>query len=91
MSAIRYWTVFSLGVVAGAAVALIYAPQPGEKTRKQLKRNLQNASDYIKDTSDDLGKHAKRAYKNARETVEDAASTISSAAGTVADKVSDLV
>jgi gas vesicle protein len=91
MGAIRYWTVFSLGVVVGAAVALIYAPQPGEKTRKQLKRNLQDASDYIKDTSDDLGKHAKRVYKNAKETVEGAASMVSSAAETVADKVSDLV
>ena len=34
MSATRYWAVFSLGVAAGAAAALIYAPQTGEKTRK---------------------------------------------------------
>jgi gas vesicle protein len=91
MNAARYWTVFTLGVVAGAAVALIYAPQTGEKTRKQLKRNLQDASDYIKDTSDDLGKHAKRVYKNTKGVVEDAASKVSAAAGNVADKVGDLV
>jgi gas vesicle protein len=91
MNAARYWTVFTLGVVAGAAVALIYAPQTGEKTRKQLKRNLQDASDYIKDTSDDLGKHAKRVYKNTKGVVEDAASKVSTAAGNVADKVGDLV
>ena len=48
MSVVRYWAVFSLGVAAGAAAALIYAPQTGEKTRKQLKRNLQDASDYSK-------------------------------------------
>ena len=49
MSVVRYWAVFSLGVAAGAAAALIYAPQTGEKTRKQLKRNFEDASDYIKD------------------------------------------
>ena len=63
MNAVRYWAVFSLGVAAGAAAALIYAPQTGEKTRKQLKRHLEDASDYIKDASDDLSKHATRVYQ----------------------------
>ncbi|HEV2276329.1 MAG TPA: YtxH domain-containing protein [Acidobacteriaceae bacterium] len=87
MSAVRYWTVFSLGVVAGAAVALIYAPQTGDKTRKQLKRNLNDASDYLRDTSDDLSKHAKRVIKKTKDVVDDVSTRVSS----VADKVSDLV
>jgi gas vesicle protein len=98
MSAVRYWAVFSLGVAAGAAAALIYAPQTGEKTRKQLKRNLQDASDYIKDTSEDIGKHATRVYQSTRDVVGDVASrvssvasTVSSAASSVAEKVGDLV
>ena len=33
MSVVRYWAVFSLGVAAGAAAALIYAPQTGEKVQ----------------------------------------------------------
>ncbi len=66
MNVVRYWAVFSLGVAAGAAAALIYAPQTGEKTRKQLKRNLQDASDYIQDTTGDLGKHATRVYKKTK-------------------------
>ena len=98
MNAVRYWAVFSLGVAAGAAAALIYAPQSGEKTRKQLKRNLQDASDYIKDASEDISKHATRVYKTTKDVAEDVASrvssvasNVSSAASSIADKVGDLV
>lgn len=98
MNVVRYWAVFSLGVAAGAAAALIYAPQTGEKTRKQLKRNLQDATDYIKDTSGDLSKHATRVYKNTKDVAGDVASKVSSvasnvgsAASSIADKVGDLV
>jgi gas vesicle protein len=98
MNAVRYWAVFSLGVAAGAAAALIYAPQTGEKTRKQLKRHIEDASDYIKDASDDLGKHATRVYKTTKDVAGDVASRVSSvasnvgsAASNIADKVGDLV
>jgi gas vesicle protein len=98
MSVVRYWAVFSLGVAAGAAAALIYAPQTGEKTRKQLKRHLEDASDYIKDTTDDLSKHATRVYKTTLDKAGDVASRVSSvatnvgsAASNIADKVGDLV
>jgi gas vesicle protein len=90
-TAIRYWTVFSLGVIAGAVVALIYAPQSGEKTRKQLKRNLEDAGDYLKDTSDELGKHARRAIKKSKDVVDEVSSRLGSAAGSVSDKIGDLV
>jgi gas vesicle protein len=98
MNAVRYWAVFFLGVAAGAAAALIYAPQTGEKTRKQLKRHLEDASDYIKDTTDDLSTHATRVYKSTMDAAGDVASRVSSVAGNVssvainiADKVGDLV
>jgi gas vesicle protein len=98
MNAVRYWAVFLLGVAAGAAAALIYAPQTGEKTRKQIKRHLEDASDYIKDASDDLSKHATRVYKTTKDKAGDVASRVSSVASNVssvasdiADKVGDLV
>jgi gas vesicle protein len=98
MNAARYWAVFALGVAAGAAAALIYAPQTGEKTRKQLKRNLQDATDYIKDTHEDLTKHATRVYKQTKgvagdvaSRVSSVASNVSSAASSIVDKVGDLV
>ena len=91
MNALRFWAVFSLGVAAGAAAALIYAPQTGEKTRKQLKQNLQDASDYIKDTSGDLGKHATRVYQNTKDMAGDVASKVTSAASNLSDQVSNRV
>jgi gas vesicle protein len=76
----------------------LVAPQTGEKTRKQLKRHLEDASDYIKDTTDDLSKHATRVYKSTIDAAGDVASRVSSVAGNVssvasniADKVGDLV
>ena len=90
MNVVRYWAVFSLGVAAGAAAALIYAPQTGEKTRKQLKQNLQDASDYVKDTSDDLSKHATRVYKTGKGKVGDVASQVSSMAGNVSSAASNI-
>jgi gas vesicle protein len=98
MNAVRYWAVFSLGVAAGAAAALIYAPQTGEKTRKQLKRHLEDASDYIQDRSGDLSKHATKVYKQTKgragdvaSKVSSVASNVSSVASNIADKVGDMV
>jgi gas vesicle protein len=98
MSAVRYWAVFSLGVAAGAAAALIYAPQSGERTRKQIRRHLEDAGDYIKDASDDLSKQATRVYQTTIDKagevasrVSSVASNVSSAASNIAEKVGDLV
>jgi gas vesicle protein len=61
----KTWTIFSIGVAAGAAVALAYAPRTGDKTRKQWKRKLDNAGDYLRDTADDFAKQANRVYSQA--------------------------
>ncbi len=60
MNALKFWAVFAVGVTAGAAVALIYAPQTGEKTRKQIKRKLEDAGDYLKDAGETLGERAEK-------------------------------
>ncbi len=51
MSAKNVWIAFGLGVSAGAAVALLYAPQPGVKTRRQLKKNIEDGVDYLEDAA----------------------------------------
>ena len=98
MNAVRYWAVFSLGVAAGAAAALIYAPQTGEKTRKQLRRHLEDAGDYLKDASDEFSERANKVYKTTKDRASDVASrvsevanNVSSVASNIADKVGDLV
>jgi hypothetical protein len=83
MSAVKYWAVFSIGVAAGAAVALIYAPQSGIRTRRQLRRGLEDAGDYIKNTAETIGGHAEKYVqrgKDIAENVRDTASTAYSAA-----------
>jgi len=78
MSAKGVWIAFGLGVSAGAAVALLYAPQPGVKTRRQLKRNiddgveyLEEAADYLKQQAEFLTKEAQKTIKRTRGQVED--------------------
>ena len=47
MSAKNVWIAFGLGVSAGAAVAILYAPQSGVRTRRQLKKNIDESVDYL--------------------------------------------
>lgn len=90
----KFWMAFGVGVAAGAAVALLYAPQPGDRTRKQIKRGLEDATDQIKSTAEDFsekaeqyGKQAERVIRRGREVVDDTLSK----AGSVASKVSGFI
>jgi gas vesicle protein len=92
MSLFKYWTAFSIGVAAGAAVALAYAPRTGDKTRKQWKRKLDDTGDYLIDTADDFSKHATKVYSRARDVADDVASqanTFARKASKTASKVAD--
>jgi gas vesicle protein len=92
MSLFKYWTAFSIGVAAGAAVALAYAPRTGDKTRKHWKRKLDDTGDYLKDTADDFSKHATKVYSRARDVADDVASqanTFARKASKTASKVAD--
>jgi gas vesicle protein len=86
MNAVKVWAAFMVGVAAGAAVALLYAPQTGEKTRRQLRRNLEDAGDYIKDAADTVSDHAEKYVKRGRNVVEDVVDSASNAV-TAAKKV----
>jgi gas vesicle protein len=91
MNAAKFWAVFAIGVGAGAAVALLYAPQSGEKTRRQVRRKLEDASDYVRDTADTIGDRASKAYKVGRGAVEDALDSASSVYDAAAKKVQTIV
>ncbi len=87
----KFWMAFGVGVAAGASVALLYAPQPGDRTRKQLKRGLEDATDRIQNTAEDLSakaeeysKQAERAFRKGKEAVDDTLSKASSVASKVA-------
>jgi gas vesicle protein len=79
MSSKNYWLAFGVGVAAGATIALLYAPQTGAKTRKQLRKGVEDAGDYLEDAAnylkeqaERLSREAEKAVKKTRGQVEDA-------------------
>ncbi len=73
MSSKGIWIAFGVGVTAGAAVALLYAPQSGVKTRRQLRKNfddgidcLEDAAAYLKEQAEALSKEAQKTIKRTR-------------------------
>jgi len=91
MNAAKFWAVFTIGVAAGATVALLYAPQTGEKTRRQVRRRFEDASDYVRDTADTISDRASKAYKTGRGAVEDALDTASNVYDAAAKRVQQIV
>jgi gas vesicle protein len=74
MNTVKFWSIFAVGVVAGAAVALIYAPQSGEKTRRQLKRKYDETAEDLRERAGDWAEtasdYAGKFYKKGREVAE---------------------
>jgi gas vesicle protein len=98
MSAKGIWIAFGLGVSAGAAVALLYAPQPGAKTRRQLRKGinegvdyLEDAAEYLKEQAESLSKEAQKTIKRTRSQVEDVVEKVSDAASGAVKSVQSLM
>jgi gas vesicle protein len=94
MSAKNVWIAFGLGLSAGAAVALLYAPQSGERTRRQIKKNIDDSVDYLEDAAgylreqaDYLSKEAQKTIKRTKGQVEE---VVDKASGVVSDAVKSV-
>lgn len=87
MSAKNYWFAFGVGVVAGASIALLYAPQTGVKTRKQLRKGVEDAGDYLEDAGDYLKEQAERLTREAAKMAKRTRDQVDS----VVDKAGDVV
>ncbi len=93
-----YWFAFAIGVSAGAAVALLYAPQSGAKTRKRLRAQVDNAgeyvdnaSDYLKQQADRLSSETQSAFRKTKKQASDLADTAADRASSVAGKAKSMV
>ena len=91
METLKFWAVFTVGVAAGATVALIYAPQSGQKTRKQLKRKLEDTGEYLKDATDTLSDHAGKVVSRGKDAWEDLSESASKAANKAVKTVSERI
>jgi gas vesicle protein len=56
---------FLLGAAAGAAVALLYAPQSGDKTRRFLSEKAKQGRDQVAEAVD----KGREAFEHARESL----------------------
>ncbi|MFZ0661600.1 MAG: YtxH domain-containing protein [Acidobacteriaceae bacterium] len=88
MSAGKFFMAFFIGAAAGATLALIYAPQSGAKTRRQLRRGIEDAGAYVKDAAGTISDQAGRCMKRGKGMVEDAKGTAQSAFGAAKKVVS---
>ncbi len=98
MSARGYWFAFGLGVSAGAAVALLYAPQSGARTRKRIGRSLndgveslEDAAAYLREQAESLSKQAKSAIGRTRGQFDDAVDGVGGAVSSAAKSVRALM
>lgn len=57
---------FLSGAAIGAGLALLFAPQTGEETRKQIKDAAEKAADEVKDRSEKVAHGARNAVKQAK-------------------------
>ena len=64
------WIAFAVGVAAGSTLGLLYAPQSGVRTRRQLRKNLDDGVDYLEDAATYLKEQAEHLSKEAQKTIK---------------------
>jgi gas vesicle protein len=72
---------FLAGGVAGAAAALLLAPQSGRATRERMHRRLRDTAGSARDLKDYWIRRSERARSEARHRVEGAVSALAGDAG----------
>ena len=60
-----------LGALIGAGVALLFAPQSGEDTRRLIKRRARRFAADARERYDDIKDRVKKARKEAAELISD--------------------
>jgi gas vesicle protein len=72
---------FLAGVMGGATVALLLAPQSGRATRQMMRRNVTDAAGSARDLKDQAIRRGLSFRDEARHRVEDAVSALSGDGG----------
>jgi gas vesicle protein len=79
------------GTAVGVGLGLLYAPQSGDKTRKQLRDEADHLQDSLnkkyKETSSQLNSFASEAKKSIEEKLEKTFSTVNSKADDMLNKL----
>jgi gas vesicle protein len=78
---------FLLGAATGAAVALLYAPQEGEATRRYLADKTGEVKDKASEAATTIANQAKEKYSTVAQQAKDTYTTVSTQAKTKLDDI----
>jgi gas vesicle protein len=84
----EFWIALGIGAMAGGIVALLYAPQSGVKTRKQLRRGLDDAGEALEEAADYLKEQAERLTKEAQKLIDTGKDQFNAAVDSASDYAS---
>lgn len=66
----EFWVALGIGAIAGGIAALLYAPQSGAATRKQIRRKVEDVSDSLEDAAEYLKDQAEKLAKETQKFIE---------------------
>lgn len=72
---------FLIGLAIGAGVALLFAPQSGERTRRDIARGARRATLRAREAAEDLRDSAEETLEGARSGIEDTIDSAREAVG----------
>jgi gas vesicle protein len=64
---------FAAGAALGATIALLYAPNSGEETRRRIGKAARTGADKVAESGRHIAELGKELYERGREIAEDAA------------------
>jgi gas vesicle protein len=64
---------FLIGAAAGASMALLYAPQSGDQTRRMLGRKLADGREALEEQGSELLEKSRDLFEKGRKVADDAA------------------
>ena len=71
-NALSFVAGLAIGALIGAGAALLMAPQPGRKTRKQIARTAEDWTDVASDRLESAGERLQDAAEDVRKVADDA-------------------
>lgn len=77
----KFWIAFAIGALAGGVAAILYAPQSGASTRRRLRRSLEDLGDNLSDATDYLREQAERLGKEAQKLIDSSKGSLGDALG----------
>ena len=80
-----------VGVLIGAAVALLFAPRSGQETRADIRRKARQAGDAVKSVAEDVTEQVADTYEGAKARVEEQIDSVRDAVVTRKRQVSRAI